>query len=490
MRRAAIAILMFVVLLMSGLAANVAVAWASAVWGPSNRHGPGLVGHKPASIPGDWPPDTLHHETSTWATTRVRSDHLAYGVDSCAVREQLSVQAGLPFRSLQLAQGCSYTRLTGPSQPHYSELGLHLERPTALTEGITIPSWVPWRGRSLPWPHRLLPAMPIWPGFIANTAIYAAFVWLLATGPTCLRRFSRTRRGLCPTCAYPRADSIVCTECGSTVAVVPFAVNRRRGRLMPSQACRRAATVPFVFNHRRGPLMPSRACRRAATLVILLLAGATVNLGAAWCVVLVTESALPPETQASGSGLSWYDWYDNRNQPWWDTNVSSRHGWGLAGNSSRKALGFVETRIDMIPQQPVWGRGSVIRTEVGVPFLAMEEHRWAATWSSETPKFPPRTRTTLAGLRAVWPGFALNTMLYAALIWVIFGSALRSMGSNPIRESGRPLRNKAVCPGPWLGKGRVASKVSTTVGSSHTARPCQSTGPGHTGTAMPDPAAR
>ena len=39
-------------------------------------------------------------------------------------------------------------------------------------------------------------------------------LWLLIPGPFALRRFLRTRRGLCPRCAYPVGESAVCSECG------------------------------------------------------------------------------------------------------------------------------------------------------------------------------------------------------------------------------------------------------------------------------------
>ncbi len=60
----------------------------------------------------------------------------------------------------------------------------------------------------------VLPLLPIWPGFAANTLFYAALLWLLICAPFALRRILRLRRGLCPKCAYPIGESAVCTECG------------------------------------------------------------------------------------------------------------------------------------------------------------------------------------------------------------------------------------------------------------------------------------
>src|SRR5262245_36915851 len=54
---------------------------------------------------------------------------------------------------------------------------------------------------------RVLPLMPLWPGFAINTVFYAAILWLLFAFPFALRRRRRIKRGLCPACAYPVGDS-------------------------------------------------------------------------------------------------------------------------------------------------------------------------------------------------------------------------------------------------------------------------------------------
>jgi hypothetical protein len=75
-------------------------------------------------------------------------------------------------------------------------------------------------------PWRALPYKPVWLGFAINTIFYAAIFWLLFAGPGRLRRFIRTKRGLCPACGYdlrgqPPPDSDagrrVCPECGKPV---------------------------------------------------------------------------------------------------------------------------------------------------------------------------------------------------------------------------------------------------------------------------------
>ena len=65
---------------------------------------------------------------------------------------------------------------------------------------------------------RWIPYLPLWPGFTVNTAFYAVVLYLLIPGPFVLRRFIRRRCGLCPKCAYPVGESVVCTECGRDLA--------------------------------------------------------------------------------------------------------------------------------------------------------------------------------------------------------------------------------------------------------------------------------
>ncbi len=97
------------------------------------------------------------------------------------------VAIGWPFRAFTMT---SYARLGPPWTP--------------TTYGaITI------RGMSLP-------IHPIWPGFLANTLLYA-LAWLGLARLWRLRRaWLRTRKGLCPHCAYDlRADFTPgCPECG------------------------------------------------------------------------------------------------------------------------------------------------------------------------------------------------------------------------------------------------------------------------------------
>ena len=66
---------------------------------------------------------------------------------------------------------------------------------------------------------RVLPVLPIWPGFAINTAFYAVLLWMLWLSPFVVRRVIRHKRGLCIKCGYDLrgAEHEVCPECGVEV---------------------------------------------------------------------------------------------------------------------------------------------------------------------------------------------------------------------------------------------------------------------------------
>lgn len=74
--------------------------------------------------------------------------------------------------------------------------------------------------RDAAWPPKrlMLPLEPMWPGLVANTAIFAAAWSLVLLGPGVARRLVRARRGRCVGCGYPRVGlppGSACPECGA-----------------------------------------------------------------------------------------------------------------------------------------------------------------------------------------------------------------------------------------------------------------------------------
>lgn len=69
---------------------------------------------------------------------------------------------------------------------------------------------------------RHIPLRPVWPGLLANTAIYAAMWWLLIAVPLIVRRELRRRHGRCEHCGYDLQDTKgPCPECGTPMTVAP-----------------------------------------------------------------------------------------------------------------------------------------------------------------------------------------------------------------------------------------------------------------------------
>ncbi len=62
----------------------------------------------------------------------------------------------------------------------------------------------------------ILPARPVWGGFIVNTLLYAIFLALIAIVGYQARRVFRVMRSRCPNCAYQLVGDVSagCSECG------------------------------------------------------------------------------------------------------------------------------------------------------------------------------------------------------------------------------------------------------------------------------------
>jgi hypothetical protein len=70
---------------------------------------------------------------------------------------------------------------------------------------------------------RALPFRPIWPGFLANSAIYSAVALIPWIALRFWRMRRRVRKGWCPKCAYDLRFDLAagCPECGWRRDIAP-----------------------------------------------------------------------------------------------------------------------------------------------------------------------------------------------------------------------------------------------------------------------------
>jgi len=204
-------LLIVAIFLLAGAVVNVAVAWGCVIRPMILTSGSGpipAVGLWPFAVPREWPSAPSFVVTRTSLGVSVLQ---GLSRDLEFHYRQWSLRAGLPFRSLYLVRNRTEEQGT-----RYG--ALILERPIRWQEGIKIPQSLFWRLSSRDSWGRNLPTMPVWPGFLVNTILYAVVPWLLVCGPFALRRLIRMKRGQCVKCGYPLGDLAVCTECGSELA--------------------------------------------------------------------------------------------------------------------------------------------------------------------------------------------------------------------------------------------------------------------------------
>jgi len=191
--------------LAAGAVVNVAVVWGIAVWVPlpaPARYQ--SINALPASfhmVPREWPPVKAVAIGARLGLTERHASFDHANVDWVNARYFIRLhQHGLPLRSME-----SWTLI---------EMAGKRPGQTPWENGLTIPPWFP---RFMPYntPYGgSISLRPIASGFAANSAFYGACLWFMALAASRARAASRSRRGLCPACAYPAGSSDRCTECG------------------------------------------------------------------------------------------------------------------------------------------------------------------------------------------------------------------------------------------------------------------------------------
>ncbi len=175
--------------------------------------------------------------------------------------------------------------------------------------------------------------------------------------------------------------------------------------------------------------------RRLLTVAIFLLAGAVVNVGVAWGCAAWME--------VGGGGYD--DAYIAPVDRYWGVEWSERWGFSRVMSWSSPAAGDSRLYASSRPRLPTWAGIQMpdasinpsietwqISDAFGWPYLAM-----AARFSAELSGDPPQiVKSALDGilltafdpvtedgrglpLRPIWPGFAFDTIFYAAFFWLV-----------------------------------------------------------------------
>ena len=199
MKRVAARVLVFSAI---GAVATILGAWLRALMPPTDTMA-GETGSVfsgatwPAGPASDWPTPRRHEWTERFA---YREDWALADPDDGREWQFFGIRTGWPFAALTMREYWQWTE------------GTQLDFENAIERGIQF--------RAIRSDRALdghLPILPVWPGFVGDTALYATLIWTVAVTRTSTVRLLRLRRGLCPRCAYPAGTSPVCTECGGAV---------------------------------------------------------------------------------------------------------------------------------------------------------------------------------------------------------------------------------------------------------------------------------
>jgi hypothetical protein len=198
--------------------------------------------------------------------------------------------------------------------------------------------------------------------------------------------------------------------------------------------------------------------RLIVTILILLLAGAMVNVAVAWGL-----AAWVDVLEGEGTRRFLYvrdgQWFVTEYRALGSTLVSSAITHGRP--KSRPRLVRVKDEDDMLPYwAPIRESQGAIRDARGFPARTMvcsgEWRRspslgWIATLTHDGIQLPSDgTRWRVLPLRPIWPGFILNTLFYAVALWLLWGGPFRLRQSLRVRRGlcpkcAYPMGEAAVC---------------------------------------------
>lgn len=218
-------------------------------------------------------------------------------------------------------------------------------------------------------------------------------------------------------------------------------------------------------------------------VIVFLLAGAVVNVAVAWGFTFRRQSlqkAIPIAPNASMLSIDW-NMEPYSNDSWVESHRCSNHEIHTRMSVSRTGLAVDQFEASVLRFQGSSPFATTIAERVtsGWPQLALTGGRWWVyacnpTTNSEalagvTPitALIPRIQQLerVLPIQPTWPGFAINTIFYAGVLWLLFASfgrvrrwrhikrGLCPACAYPVGESEVCTECKAAIPSPLRGEG-------------------------------------
>ena len=221
--------------------------------------------------------------------------------------------------------------------------------------------------------------------------------------------------------------------------------------------------------------------RIAFKLLVFLLLGAIINVAVAWGISQSVNSSLYTKDRVPQFGY----YQCSQTNSWWTVTYLSMPGFAHVFSNERSLTPSGEgDRWFRIDELPTWSRfrASSFNSSTGSSYLPLwREYAWgwpmlalrfrqeantqvqsqqvfeaiAMPFRTPTARIPRRAKEFLP-IGLIWPGFAINTLFYAGILWLMFaapGFALRRR-----RRIKRGLCVKCAYP---LGASSVCSECGT-----------------------------
>jgi hypothetical protein len=201
--------------------------------------------------------------------------------------------------------------------------------------------------------------------------------------------------------------------------------------------------------------------RCAQSLFIFLLLGVIINVAVAWGCVWTNTRANFGRSDLLDWTAPWpapvpQDWMGPATQAYRisDLGMDVAFLWGAYGNRGRPSqLVFWRAGIPCksLSWRTLWEEPTGGGKSIAIAILPMSSIDWngglALSRASSNAKWPGPKRVPL---RPIWPGFAINTVFYAAILWLLFAAPFAIRRRRRIKRGlcpacAYPVGDSAVC---------------------------------------------